>query len=144
MKRLLMYVVCGIVCALFLMPATEARASELVFNFINPSFGGSPFNGSWMLAQAQAQNKHVEKRKPFTMPKRDPMQDFENSLNRQILNRLSQKIVDSAFGEQGLDPGQYIIGDYTIDVMVDVISGIKVTITDTATGNTTTVKIPYY
>lgn len=144
MKRLVMYVVCGIVCVLFLMPTTEARATELVFNFRNPSFGGSPFNGPWMLAQAQAQNKHVEKKKPFTMPERDLIGDFESNLNRQILYRLSNKIIDSAFGEQGLDPGQYTVGDYTIDVEVDKISGIKVTITDTATGNTTTVKIPYY
>lgn len=144
MKRLVMYVVCGLVCVLFLMQTTEVRATELVFNFVNPSFGGSSFNGSWLLAQAQAQNKHVEKREPFTMPTRDPIQDFEDSLNRQILYQMSRKIMDAAFGEEGLDPGQYVVGDYTIDVMVDAISGIKVTITDTVTGNTTTVKVPYY
>lgn len=144
MKRLVTYVICSIVCVLFLMPATEATATELVFEFINPSFGGSPFNGPWLLAQAEAQNKLIEKQKPFTMPKRDPIQDFEDSLNRQILYQMSRKIVSSAFGEEGLEPGQYSVGDYTIDVTVDVISGIKVTITDTVTGNSTTVKVPYY
>ena len=144
MKRLLMYVICGIVCILFLMPATESTATELVFEFINPSFGGSPFNGQWLLAQAEAQNKHKEKKEPWRMPERDLIEDFESNLNRQILYRLSNKIIDSAFGEEGLDPGQYTVGDYTIDVMVDAISGIKVTITDTVTGNTTTVKVPYY
>jgi len=143
MKRLLMYVICGIVCGLFLMPATEATATELVFEFINPSFGGSPFNGQWLLAQAQAQDKFKEKKKPFTMPTRDPMQDFKNSLNRQILYKLSSKIVNAAFGEEGLEPGHYNLDDYTIDVSA-VLEGIRVVITDTGTGNTTTVEVPYY
>lgn len=143
MKRLVIYVVCSIVCALFLMPATKAKATPLVFTFINPSFGGSPFNGQWLLAQAEAQNKLVEKKKPWTMPTRDLMQDFKDSLNRQILYKLSSKIVNAAFGEEGLEPGHYNLGDYTIDVSSG-LGGIKVVITQTGTGNTTTVEIPYY
>lgn len=139
MKKL----ICSIVCVLFLMPVTRVTATELVFSFINPSFGGSPFNGQWMLAQAQAQNKHTEKKKPFTMPTRDPIQDFKNSLNRQILYKLSSQIVNTAFGEEGFEPGHYNLDDYTIDVSI-VLEGIRVVITDTATGGITTIEIPYY
>lgn len=143
MNRIVMYLICGIVCALFLMPENVVKATPLIWTPINPSFGGSPFNGQWLLAQAEAQNKFVEKKKPWTMPTRDPIQDFQNSLNRQILYKLSSKIVNAAFGEEGLEPGHYNLDDYTIDVS-STISGIKVVITDTGTGNTTTVEIPYY
>jgi curli production assembly/transport component CsgF len=35
-----------------------AQASELVYTPVNPSFGGNPLNGTWLLGNAQAQNDH--------------------------------------------------------------------------------------
>ena len=32
------------------------QATELVYTPINPSFGGNPLNGTWLLNNAQAQN----------------------------------------------------------------------------------------
>lgn len=32
-----------------------AQASELVYQPVNPSFGGDPLNGNWLLSQATAQ-----------------------------------------------------------------------------------------
>lgn len=150
MKRLPMCVVYGVVCVLFLMSVSVATATELVWTFINPSFGGSPFNGAWLLDQAQAQNKFSDNPgnpgnpgNPSSLLERDSLEDFENSLNRQVLYKLSRKIVDSAFGEEALEPGHYSVGDYIIDVSTD-INGISVVITDISTGSTTTVQIPYY
>ncbi len=34
-----------------------ASASELVYKPINPSFGGDPLNGNWLLSQATAQTE---------------------------------------------------------------------------------------
>lgn len=34
---------------------TAASASEMVYHPVSPSFGGNPFNGSYLLQQAQAQ-----------------------------------------------------------------------------------------
>ena len=36
-----------------------ALAQDFVYQPINPAFGGNPYNYSWMLAQAQAQNLFV-------------------------------------------------------------------------------------
>ena len=37
--------------------AASAYASQLVYTPVNPSFGGSPQNGSWLLSQASAQGE---------------------------------------------------------------------------------------
>jgi len=148
MKTLAMFLACGIVCGLFFISSGVATATELIWVPINPSFGGPSYNASWLMASAQAQNKLVEKPKPYTPPTQDPIADFERRLNSQILYRLSSKIVDEAFGEEGLLPegiteAQYVVGDFRVDVTTD-LSQITVKLTDTATGNTTTLQVPYY
>ena len=40
--------------------AGAASASQLVYKPVNPSFGGDPLNGSWLLSQASAQGKAAE------------------------------------------------------------------------------------
>lgn len=142
MKRLIMSVVCCIVC-LFLMSNNTVLASSLVYTPINPSFGGSPFNAQWLMSSAQSQNKLTEHKEPWTMPKRDPVEDFKNSLNRQILYKLSRRIIDSAFGEEGFESGHYDLEDYTIDVII-TLDGIKIILIDSITGNETIIEIPYY
>jgi len=143
MKKLANYVVGGIACALFLAPLGVAPASELIWTPINPSFGGPSYNAQWLMASAEAQNRHIEKAAPYTYV--NPMDDFQNNLNRQLFSRLTTKILDEAFGEETTVPlqtGQYLIGDYTIDVSTN--GNITVLITDNITGNTTTVSVPYY
>ena len=144
MKRSMMYFVGCIVCLfLFLMSNNMALASPLVYTPINPSFGGSSFNGGWLLSSAQAQNKFREPVKKWTMPETDPIADFKKTLNRQLLYSLSRKIIDAAFGEEGFESGHYNLEDYTIDVSSG-LDGIKVILTDSLTGNQTTIEVPYY
>ena len=137
MKRLLIFV------CMFLMFGNISFSTPLVYTPINPSFGGSPFNSTWLLSSAQAQNKLTEHKEPWKMPERNPIEDFKNSLDRQILYNLSRKIVDGAFGEEGFEAGHYDLDDYTIDVSSDN-GGIKVMLIDTATGNETVIEVPYY
>lgn len=146
MKRLLMYVACGIVCGLFLLPAGVATATELVWTPINPSFGGPSYNATWLMASAMAQNTHVEKAEPYKRP--SPFEDFEYNLQRQYLSRFTMEVMNLAFGEEsvllpvGETEAQYTVGDFTIDITTD--GQITVVITDTLTGSSTTVEVPYY
>ena len=149
MKKLLVCTFCGFLCLSFLAPLSFLRATELVWTPINPSFGGSPYNASWLMASAQAQNTLGDSSSGSgaSLWNRDPIEEFEESLKRQLLSRLSRKIVDEAFGEDSLLPdgeteAKYTIGDYEIYVTTD--GGISLTITDVLTGNTTTVEVPYY
>ncbi|MDX5435756.1 MAG: curli assembly protein CsgF [Pontibacter sp.] len=123
---------------------SSVQAQDLVYEPKNPAFGGNPYNYSWLQSSAQAQDKlkdpDAQDRSLF---QRDPLQDFKESLNRQILNQLSRQLVVSQFGEDGLRPGSYTVGNYQIDI-TEGGSGINIVIVDTGTGDQTTVTIPYY
>jgi len=138
MKNLL-FCLCCLLLGGMLLADNPAAASELIWKPINPSFvGGDPLNGPFLLNEAQAQNDK-------TLPKAqtDALADFNETLNRQLLYQLSSKIVSAAFGESGLTPGHYVMGNFTIDVSTSA-SGISVSIVDTRTGGGTTVQVPYY
>ena len=138
MKKLLFGFGCLFLTGL-LLAASPAAASELIWKPINPSFvGGDPLNGPFLLNEAQAQNDK-------TLPKAttDPLSDFNDTLNRQLLYQLSSKIVSSAFGETGIKPGHYVMGNYTVDISTGA-NGLSVSITDNSTGGGTTVQVPYY
>jgi len=117
-------------------------AQQLVYTPINPSFGGSPLNGNWMLSQAQAQNGFTSEESIDSRFLRDPLADFKESLNRQILSELSRNLISSMFGESGLEEGRYTIGDYIIDITPGS-EGISIIIFDLVTGDETTIIIPY-
>ena len=141
MKRLLVCVFCLLVGVLFLMPGRLAIASELIYIPVNPSFGGSPLNGTFLLNQATLQNRFKEER-----PAREPktaLERFTEQLEYSVFSRMANKIVDAAFGEDTLKPGEYTFGNYKVSVTTDA-SGITTVITEISTGNTTTIQIPYY
>lgn len=125
-----------------LLPASTCLASELVYAPINPSFiGGNPYNGAWLLSQAQAQDNNKDP-ESIESSSSDPLSNFKTVLDQQILSLLSQQIITSAFGESGLKSGTYNMGDYKI--VVTNTNGINVSITDTTTGKSTTVNVPQY
>jgi len=121
-----------------------ASATELVWTPINPSFGGNSFNASWLMSQAESQNTFKEKSsRDRYLYSRDALENFKESLNRQILSRLASQLVRNAFGEDPLKEGHYEIGDYVIDITPND-DGININIIDNATGNETNVVVPYY
>jgi len=144
MKKLFKYTISGMTCVLLLTFVGTSTASELVWAPINPSFtGGLWYNAQWLMSSAQAQNRHVKSTSGYRQT--NPMEDFTNNLNRQLFSRLTSKILDEAFGEETTVPlqaGQYVVGDYTMDITTN--GGITVVITDNITVNQTTVTVPYY
>ena len=126
----------------FFILSGNSFSQQLVYNPINPSFGGSPLNGNWMLSQAQAQNGFTSEESFDSRFDRDPLADFKESLNRQILGELSRNLITSMFGESGLEEGRYTIGDYIIDITQGT-AGITIIIFDLTTGDETTIIIPY-
>ena len=137
---------------LFVLPifliliSLSSSAQDFVYTPKNPAFGGSPYNYSWMLSSAEAQNTieaPSDGTDPYSRYGTDPASDFAESLNRQILSRLSREIVTKQFGEDALEEGSYVLGDYQIDIG-DAGSGVNITISDNTTGATTTVEVPYF
>ncbi|WP_299826369.1 curli production assembly/transport component CsgF [uncultured Pontibacter sp.] len=131
--------------AFCLIGAGEAMAQDFVYQAKNPAFGGDPYNYNWMMNSAQAQDKLKDPKQESqkSLFEDNPLQDFKKDLNRQILSQLSRQLVTSQFGEDGITPGSYTIGSYKIDVTEDS-KGINIIIVDSATGDRTSVTIPYY
>ena len=132
------------ITAFFLVSLTaQLQAQDLVYQPKNPAFGGNYFNYSWMLSSAQAQDTYEDPEATAASDRnRDPLENFQENLNRQILNQLSREIINSQFGTDGLEPGEYQLGSYNINV-AEGAEGLQIEIYDAATGGTTTVIVPY-
>lgn len=53
---------------LIVVSATQfAAASQLIYRPINPSFGGDPLNGNWLLAYGQGQRSGANDNPGFTI-----------------------------------------------------------------------------
>ncbi len=125
--------------------SNRSIAQQFVYTTINPNVGRNYFNGSWMLAEAQEEKKKTAPRSSssYNPYNTNPLQNFQQSLNQQILSQLSQKIVSSAFGENALTQGHYQLGNYIIDINPSS-DGLHVNIQDNSTGSQTTIVVPYY
>lgn len=137
MKKLL-----GAFVLLFAAFQVSSLAQDFVYTPINPAFGGNPYNYSWLLGQAEAQNFFKEETvDPYA--EEDPLANFQEDLNRQVLNEITREMYQNQFGEDGLTEGFYQFGSYEIDVS-PISEGMQVRIIDIYTGSETTVIVPYY
>ncbi|OZC04234.1 curli production assembly/transport component CsgF [Rubricoccus marinus] len=119
---------------------SSASAQQLVYQPTNPAFGGFTTNYSWLLQSAQLQNEEEDDSlNRFT---RDPLADFESSLQRQILNQLSRELISDRFGDLDLTrPGTFSLGDFQVEV-VPGLDGVSVRVFNILTGDETIVSIP--
>ncbi len=127
--------------ALLCGAAAAPAAQQLVYQPTNPAFGGSPLNYSWLLSSAQAQNDFQDQSAANRF-NRSPLSDFNNTLQRQILNQLSRELITTRFGDLNLaEPGTFDFGDFTLEV-VPGLDGVTIRIFNILTGEETTVTIP--
>lgn len=105
-------------------------ATQLVYTPKNPSFGGSAYNGSYLLSKAQSQNSHVLARHEKSYD-----ETFKESLQRAYLNKLVREITDFAFGDADegnpLNNGDFSFssGDYLIDIISSNSENVTIRIT---------------
>ncbi|KWV91855.1 hypothetical protein AUC45_11780 [Erythrobacter sp. YT30] len=117
---------------------TSASASDLVFEFTNPSFGGNPFNSAHLLAVANAQNNTTD---PDAVDRSDPAQQFLRTLNSRLLSALATQVTDLIFGENAQDTGTIRFGDQEVS-FVRGIESVTLTITNFADGSVTEIVVP--
>jgi len=115
--------------------AQSAIASELVYSPKNPSFGGNPLNGSVLLNNAQAQNTFKD---PELSDDETPLQQFNERLQRSVLNRLTNTIASNFVDDEGnLIPGETQTEDFIISIVDQGDGLVTVTTTDRFTGDST-------
>lgn len=119
------------------------QAQDLVYKPKNPAFGGDTFNYNWLLSSAQAQNLIEDPSLSDFGSSNSTLDDFSESLNRQLLNQLSRQLVTTQFGEDGLTEGSYTIGNFQVDV-TNSLEGLVISIFDIVAGEQTQVIIPYF
>ncbi|HJV84720.1 MAG TPA: curli assembly protein CsgF [Noviherbaspirillum sp.] len=134
----------GVLLLAFGLGMSGVRAGELVYTPVNPSFGGNPLNGSILLNAAQAQNKTKDPDAP-PPPKttqQTSLQQFNDILERSVLNRLASAVASNIMGPNGqLVPGTINTGDFMVQIS-DLGGGLlQVTTTDRATGATTSFQV---
>ena len=116
----------------FLFTAVNAAATEIVYQPINPSFGGNPLNGNFLLQKAQTQNAH-------SAPDSDRafVDRFREALERNIINSLTRRIADGEIVE-----GLYDTGEYTVEVVGQPDGSVIVYITHNGSGEQTVITMP--
>lgn len=122
-----------------LLPRLVA-AQDFVYEPKNPSFGGgNTFNYSWLLSSATSQNTTVDPAQAAAQT--DGLNQFATNLNQQVLQQLTSRLISSQFGSGSIRPGTYTVGSYQVQVTQGG-TGVVIVVTDTGTGNQTTVTIP--
>ena len=115
--------------------AGGANAGSLVYTPVNPSFGGSPLNGSVLLNNAESQNNFKD---PSLDDKVNALDDFNDRLQRALLTRLTRAVTSQIVDESGnLVPGETETSDFIILVEDEGDGTMSVTTTDKATGGQT-------
>jgi curli production assembly/transport component CsgF len=120
--------------------AAPAVAQDMVYQPVDPSFGGNPFNSAHLLGIANAQNDYKDPKAASSGSQADI---FARQLQSRLLSALSSQIVDAIFGENPQESGTISFGGQTID-FVRSLTEVTLTITDDGTGEVTTIVIPTF
>jgi len=125
---------------LFVVPFFVS-SQNIVYKPINPFFGGDTFNYQQLLAAANAQNDFQDNSNAFDFNQPTDLENFTASLNRQLLNSISQDLFQQQFGDQALTVGTFVFGSLVVDIK-PASNGLSVNILDTSTGEQTQIIIP--
>lgn len=131
-----------ILYALLLLVYKVAFATELVYTPVNPSFGGSPLNGSWMLGSAQSQNKFSDDR--GLSSGRDSKtfgRRMAEDVVRRVVSRTEREILNRMFDSEG-SLSSADIGGYGGDLYTDEVS-IQIDVYQYGDGNSAVIDSAY-
>lgn len=116
--------------ALWLLAGSATQASELVYTPVNPSFGGNPLNGTWLLGSAQAQNDHSAPSPSLGsgFAGTTALERFTSQLESRLLSQLMTNI------ESG-QTGTLTTSAFIIEIQDNANSGfLSILVTDRTTG----------
>lgn len=125
-----------VVISFLLILTSVSAAEELKYKPTNPAFGGNPFNGPYLLSNATAQRQHEA-----PIRRRDPLEEFSDTVKRGLLSRIAREIADQILGEDAKDSGTFEIGDLKIDFK-QVNDQVVIDINDQAAGGKTQIELP--
>ena len=128
------------VAAVALTFSVACQAGGLVYTPINPAFGGNPNNGVFLLNEASAQNGKTNPNATSgaNFQQLTPLQQFNQSLQSAILNRVASAITGGVVDTSGrLIPGTIQTSAFTITILDLGNNMVQITTVDKATGQST-------
>ncbi|MCD2324434.1 curli assembly protein CsgF [Sphingomonas sp. IC-56] len=120
--------------------SNAASAQEIVQRFVNPGFGGNPFNSDYLLGTATPQRPE-RKTEGSAAEELTEAQLFARQIQSRLLSALSSSLVEAITGSQPGTSGEFIVGDQTIG-FERTLTEIRLTIRDNTTGEVTTIAVP--
>ncbi len=123
---------------LFVSPV---RAQDIRYTPVNPDFGGSPFNGATLIAEANAQNKYTNPASQAAADSQSTGAQFVRQLESQLYSSLANQVATAIFGTNAAASGKITFGDQTV-AYTHGLDSVSLTITDATAGTTTNIVIP--
>ncbi len=123
-------IISGLAAALSL----ESTAGELIYQPLNPSFGGDPFMGSYLLGKAQSQDTNSDPNARSL----EPLSSTERLIQSLESRLISQLISDVGAGEIG--EGSFDSGEFSV-VVRDEGGQLIVRVVDKVTGDVTNISV---
>ncbi|WP_346796958.1 curli assembly protein CsgF [Halomonas sp. Bachu 37] len=111
-----------------------ASAGELVYEPLNPSFGGDPFVGSYLLGKAQSQDTHTDPRSSRSQPI-SSTERLIQSLESRLISQLISDVGSGDVGEGSFDSDEFGV------VVRDDGGQLTVQVVDKLTGDVTTINV---
>ncbi|KAA0994721.1 MULTISPECIES: curli assembly protein CsgF [unclassified Pseudomonas] len=111
------------------------HATELVYTPINPSFGGNPLNGTWLLNNAQAQNDYDDPdlKNRTAVAGTSALERFTSQLQSRLLGQLLDNISTGNTGSLSTD--SFIVN------VIDDSGALSIEVTDRATGEVSEIQV---
>ena len=112
--------------------------SELLHQFVNPSFGGNPGNSAHLLGLANNQNQFQDDGQDDATP----LEEFNERLQRSLLGRITGAITSDIVDSDGnITPGTFETLDYTINVIDEGNGLITIETIDKISGDLTVIQV---
>jgi len=118
----------------------SAVAQDIVYQPVNPSFGGNPFNSNHLLGVANAQNDFTN---PATSSSSSQADIFARQLQSRLLSALSSQIVTAIFGDNPQESGTISFGGQTVR-FIRSLTEVTITIINDDTGEETVIVVPTF
>ncbi|MEX5689070.1 curli assembly protein CsgF [Pseudomonas silesiensis] len=123
------------ICLLGLANGSLVQATELVYTPINPSFGGNPLNGTWLLNKAQSQNDYDDPdlKERTSLAGTSALERFSSQLQSRLLGQLLDNISTGNTGSLSTDA--FIVN------VIDDSGALTIEVTDRATGEISEIQV---
>lgn len=124
-----------------LLAINPAVAGQLVYQPVNPSFGGSPLNGSYVLGLASANNQKFLQNPANQPTATNAAQQFKSQITSALLSQIASNVSQQILGENAKSSGSFnFAGELVTFNRAD--GNININITDATTGAQTQIVIP--